>query len=472
MLELVGPDDPRYAWSRSQFIGRPHEVLPLEVARCSSAADVVAALVLARDRGWPFAIRGGGHSNAGHSSTTGLLLDLTPCDRIVVAGDRVTVGGGVRIGRLSEALAAVGRLVPVGSCPSVGVVGAALGGGFGSHGRLHGLTCDALVSAEVVLASGQVVTASGTGEPDLFWALRGAGGGNFGVVTRATFRTVPARPRTHLRLKWDFAHAAALVRWWQRWAPDAPDAVSVELVALCPEITDEEPAVLLVGAAPDRAAVDALVAASGVTPSFAEVVDVSAADAVLRHATPHSAVALDPVTVPLVHDRPGMSAAKTEFFDRPLPDDVVAALLAHFVADRSPGELREIAFTPWRGAYGRIASDATAFAHRDPAFLVKHTVLVGPNGAARRGHEVLDRLAAAWAIAHPWGTGRVYPNFPDPDRPDWLTAYYGSNADRLRAVKSRYDPDGTFTSAQPITGRRVSGETGRSRRTRRRARRP
>ncbi|PSL51753.1 FAD/FMN-containing dehydrogenase [Saccharothrix carnea] len=450
MLDLVAPDDPRYAWSRSQFIGRPDEVLPREVARCSSAADVVAALALARDRGWPFAVRGGGHSNAGHSSTTGLLLDLTPSDGISAAGDLVTVGGGVRIGRLSEALAAVGRLVPVGSCPSVGVVGAALGGGFGGHGRLHGLTCDALVSAEVVLASGQVVEASDTAHADLFWALRGAGGGNFGVVTRATFRTVPARPRTHLRLAWDFHHAAALVRWWQRWAPDAADDVSVELVALCPEFPDEEPVVMLVGAAPNRAAVDAMLDSFGVPPASAEVVDVSAADAVLLHATPHSAVARDPVEIPLVHDRPGMSTAKTEFFDRPLPDHVVTALLARFVAERAHGELREIAFTPWRGAYGRVASDATAFAHRSPAFLVKHTVLVGPNGAARRGREVLDRLAAAWAIAHPWGTGRVYPNFPDPAQVDWPTAYYGANLYRLRAVKARYDPDGTFTFAQSI----------------------
>ncbi|WP_158845854.1 FAD-binding oxidoreductase [Saccharothrix deserti] len=452
MLELVGREDPRYALSRSQFIGRPHEVLPREVARCSSAADVIAALGRAREREWPFAVRGGGHSNAGHSSTTGLLLDLTPSDEISVDGDLVTVGGGVRIGRLSEILAAQDRLVPVGSCPSVGVVGAALGGGFGSHGRLHGLTCDSLTTAEVVLASGDVVEASEDREADLFWALRGAGGGNFGVVTRATFRTVPARPRTHLRLTWDFSHAAALVGWWQRWAPDAPDAVSVELILLCPEFPDEEPVAMLVGAVPDRDAVDSMIASAPVPPASAEVVDVSAADAALLHATPHSAVARDPVSIPLVHERPGMSTAKTEFFDQPLPDDVVSALLAHFVAGREHGELREIAFTPWRGAYGRVPSDATAFAHRDQAFLVKHTVLVGPNGAARRGPEVLARLAAAWAIPHPWGTGRGYPNFPDPAQADWLTAYYGSNADRLRAVKSRYDPDDVFRFAQSIPG--------------------
>ncbi|QFZ21044.1 FAD-binding oxidoreductase [Saccharothrix syringae] len=447
MPELVVPGDPRYDLSRSQFIGRPREVLPRAVARCAGADDVLAALALARDRDWPFAVRGGGHSNAGHSSTPGLLLDLAPADAVSVSGDLVTVGGGVRGGRLAGVLAPAGRVVPLGSCPSVGVVGAALGGGFGAHGRLHGLTCDALVSAEVVLASGEVVVASADAHADLFWALRGAGGGNFGVVVSAVFRTAPARPRTHLRVVFDFARAAGLVRWWQAWDP--PDEVGVELVLLCPEYPEEEPVAVLVGAVPDLVAADELLGRLPV-PRDTEVVVVPAHEAGLVHATPHSAVARDPATIPLVSPRPGMSTSRTEFFDRPLPDDAVAALLAHLTADRRFGELREVAFTPWRGAYGRVAPDATAFPHRTPAFLLKHTVLVGPGGAERRGDEVLRRLDEAWSLVHPWGTGGVYPNFPDPAHRDWLTAYYGGNADRLRAVKARYDPAGAFTFAQSI----------------------
>ncbi|MDR6593176.1 FAD/FMN-containing dehydrogenase [Saccharothrix longispora] len=446
MPDLVAPGDPRYDLSRSQFTGRPREVLPRLVARCAGPDDVRGALALARSRGWPFAVRGGGHGNAGHSATSGLLIDLAPADAVAPARDRVTIGAGVRVGRLAEALAPLGRLVPLGSCPSVGVVGAALGGGFGSHGRLHGLTCDALVSAEVVLASGELVVASADEHPDLFWALRGAGGGNFGVVTTAVFRTAPARPRTHLRVTFDFAHAARLVHWWQRRAPDAPDDVSVELVLLVPDHPDEEPTALLVGAAPEVGdLLDGLP-----DPVGAEVVALSSTDAALLHATPYSAVARDPVDIPLVSDRPGMSTAKTGFFDRPLPDDEVAALLAHLTAGRRFGELRELAFTPWRGAYGRVAPDATAFAHRSPAFLLKHTVLVGPNGAERRGDEVLRWLADAWSLVHPDGTGPVYPNFPDPALADWLTAYYGTGVDRLRAVKARYDPEGVFTFAQSI----------------------
>ncbi|NUT95572.1 MAG: FAD-binding oxidoreductase [Saccharothrix sp.] len=437
MPDLVHPSDPRYALSRSQFIGRPVEVLPQAVAFCPDTDAVVEALAWARSRDMPFAIRGGGHSNACHSSTTGLLIDLTPNNDIKPDTTTVTVGAGVRVGEVAAALGA--RVVPSGSCPSVGLVGAALGGGFGSHGRLHGLTCDALLSAEVVLADGRVVHTDD--EPELLWALRGAGGGNFGVVTRATFRTHATTPRTHFRLEWPLRRAGELIRWWQEWAPFADDAVSAELVLLCPQFPEEDPVALLVGAAPSLPAVP-------LEPTSAEVVELSALDAARRHATPYSAAALDPTSIPLIHDRPGMSTAKTEFFDRPLPADAITALLHHFAANREMGELREVSFTPWGGAYRRTTD--TAFVHRDPHFLVKHTVLVGPGGAARRGGEVLAWLADSWNTLHPWGTGGVYPNFPDPALPDWLTAYHGHHVDRLRAVKRHYDPDDTFRFAQSI----------------------
>jgi FAD/FMN-containing dehydrogenase len=448
MLDLVGPDDHRYSLSRNQFIGRPVEVLPRAVARCADAADVVEALASARRNDWPFAVRGGGHSNACHSSTEGLVLDLSPADSIAIHRKRVTVGAGVRIGRLAARLASTRRLVPGGSCPSVGLVGSALGGGFGSHGRLHGLTCDRLVSAEVVLADGRVVVADAYREPDLFWALRGAGGGNFGVVTKATFETVPAMPRTHVRVAWPWRDAPELIRRWLGWAPFAPDDVSLELVLLVPDHPDDEAEVFLIGAAPVDALEEFL---DGVAePRLVEVEHVTAAEAVLLQATPASAIAHDAVEIPLVHDRPGMCTAKTGFFDRPLTEDSVFGLLANLVAGRTPGELREVAFTPWRGAYGRVPAHATAFAHRDASYLVKHTVLVGPVGAARRGREAVDWLARSWAIVHPWDTGGAYPNFPDPALTDWMSAYYGDNADRLREVKAAYDPEDFFRFAQSV----------------------
>jgi FAD/FMN-containing dehydrogenase len=443
MLDLVSPDDDRYVLSRNQFIGRPTEVLPRAIARCADAEDVLEALALARKQEWPFAVRGGGHSNACHSSSDGLVIDLSPAASITLDGTQVTAGAGVRTGQLASFLAPQELLVPAGSCPSVGLIGAALGGGFGSYGRLHGLTCDRLVAAEVVLADGRIVMADDSHEPDLFWALRGAGGGNFGVVTQATFEAVHAMPRTHVRYAWDWEHAATLIQLWQEWAPYAPDDTSVELILLCPDYLEDPPSVMLIGAGD----VTELIARIKPQPTLAEVEHLSASEAALLHATPASAVAHDPPSIQLVHDRPGMSTAKTEFFNHPIPAE---GLIEHFLTGRVHGEMREVAFTPWRGAYSRIPTYATAFAHRDPAFLVKHTVLVGPNGAARRGHEALDWLTKSWAAIHPWGTGSAYPNFPDPALPNWLSAYYSSNVDRLRAVKATYDPKNLFQFAQSI----------------------
>ncbi|MFI7673403.1 FAD-binding oxidoreductase [Actinophytocola sp. NPDC049390] len=447
MLDLVHPGDDRYDLSRNQFIGRPDETLPRAVARCAGPAHVVEALAVARQRDWPFAIRGGGHSNACHSASDGLVLDLTPADSITVDGTRVTVGAGVRVGQLAAALAPGERLVPAGSCPSVGLVGTALGGGFGAHGRLHGLTCDRLLSAEVVLADGQVVHVDADHEPDLFWALRGAGGGNFGVVTAATFATAPSTPRTHVRHIWDLTAAPALLRHWLEWTP--PDDVSVELVLVCGDQLDEDPEVMLVGTLADPADLADLLDRAG-EPRRSDVTRLGAADAALLHATPASAVAHDPVAIPLTQHRPGMMSAKTEFFARALPAHAIADLVTHFAADRVFGEFRQVAFTPWRGAYGRVRPEDTAFVHRDADYLVKHTVILGPNGAARRGGEALDWLARSWQVIHPWGTGGAYPNFPDPALTDWMTAYHGANADRLRTVKEKYDPDGFFRFAQSI----------------------
>jgi hypothetical protein len=145
-----------------------------------------------------------------------------------------------------------------------------------------------------------------------------------------------------------------------------------------------------------------------------------------------------------------MMTAKTEYFDHPLPADAVSALLGHFVAARVFGESREVAFTPWRGAYSRVRPPDTAFPHRDAAYLVKHTVLLGPAGAARRGQDALNWLASSWSTLHPHGTGHAYPNYPDPTLPDWPTAYYGANLGRLRAVKAAYDPHNLFCFAQSI----------------------
>jgi hypothetical protein len=142
-------------------------------------------------------------------------------------------------------------------------------------------------------------------------------------------------------------------------------------------------------------------------------------------------------------DQEGSLYSRSEFFRRPLPADSIAALVDHLAGDRVPGQSRELDFTPWGGAYNRVPEDATAFPHRAERFLLKHAVVVEP-GAREAERAARAWLARSWELAHPYGTGGVYPNFPDPDLEDPGRAYYGSNYERLLRVKARYDPLGFF----------------------------
>jgi FAD/FMN-containing dehydrogenase len=146
----------------------------------------------------------------------------------------------------------------------------------------------------------------------------------------------------------------------------------------------------------------------------------------------------------------GHLSSRSEFFRRPLPADAVAALVGHFAGGRRQGQARELDFTPWGGAYNRVPAEATAFVHRDERFLLKHAVVVDAGAKPAEREAARGWLSRSWALAHPWGSGGVYPNFPDPDLEDWAHAYYGSNYERLAGVKKRYDPGGFFRSGQSL----------------------
>ena len=146
----------------------------------------------------------------------------------------------------------------------------------------------------------------------------------------------------------------------------------------------------------------------------------------------------------------GHPFSKSEFFGRPLPAEAIAALVENLSEGRLPGHSRELDFTPWGGAYNRLRADATAFVHRDERFLLKHAVIVDPDAPTTQREAARRWLARSWALVHPWGSGRVYPNFPDPGLEDWAHAYYGTNYDRLVRVKKRYDPDDFFQLQQSL----------------------
>ena len=226
--DVVLPDSPEYESVRKPVMARFEHVRPAAVVLCATPADVAATLAVAGRLGLETAIRSGGHSVAGRSSTEGVVIDVTPMRSVAVAGDVATVGAGVRLGELYDALAEYGLTIPAGCGPTVGIAGLTLGGGLGILGRTHGLTCDHLLQAEVVLADGRVVECDEHHEAELFWALRGAGGG-FGVVTSLVFGSVPAPAVTVFHMTWPSSAAAGVVRAWQAWAPDGPDELDATL---------------------------------------------------------------------------------------------------------------------------------------------------------------------------------------------------------------------------------------------------
>jgi FAD/FMN-containing dehydrogenase len=427
--ELFSPDSSGYGPSRRPVELAHREVRPRLVVLCRSVSDVVGAVTYAASTGDRIAPRGGGHCFAGRSSTDGIVLDMSGLDGISMADDRVaTIGAGARLGQVYAALHAYGRTLPAGCGPTVGITGLTLGGGIGLLGRKHGLTCDRLVGAQVVLADGSVVDCDHDREPGLFWGLRGAGGGQFGVVTSLRFDTVPEPMTTRIEAHWSDTALEELVAAWQTWAPDAPDELTANLTLV------SEPGApvqaTLFGACtldegPTRALLREFVGRAGVTPT----IDLHAG---LPYHQLKNTFA-DP------RDLPGRAMrSRSEFFSHSMAHGTLASLMTQFGAPRTRGR-RQLTFLAMGGAYNRVAEDATAFAHRGERFLLEHV--------ADAADSWVDR---SWATAHADGAGHVYPNFPDPALSDWATAYHADNYPRLVAVKNAYDPHRFFDFPQAI----------------------
>lgn len=453
--QVVLPGSPDYERLRRPAIALFHGTRPRAVVTCRTSADVAETLAFARRHGLPVAPRSGGHCFAGRSSTDGIVVDVSPMSSVEIAGAMATVGAGARLGDLYAVLDAEGVTVPAGCGPGVGIAGLTLGGGLGVLGRTHGLTADHLAGARVVLADGQVVDCDARRDADLFWALRGAGGGQFGVVTSLTFTTVPAPHVTTFCHVWAYEHAARVIGAWQRWSPDAPDRLAASLLVTVPADVGRPPVLTVFGAS-----IGGESEAANLLGGLAELVGPAPASTIM---TPAPYAAAKRYLADLGDEmasaslESGHNRSKSEYFDGPLPGDAVTALVRNLDAGRRPGQARELDFTPWGGAYTRVPVGATAFPHRDARFLLKHTVTVAADASTREHETARGWLRRSWAAVHPWGSGGVYPNFPDPDLTPWADAYHGPNFERLLRVKAAYDPDGFFRFHQAIPAHRQIG---------------
>ncbi len=347
-------------------------------------------------------------------------------------------------------------MIPSGTCATVGISGLTMGGGQGVTGRRFGLTSDSLRGATVVLASGQIVRCDANVHPDLFWALRGGGGGNFGVVTSFTFATHALARLSVFSLTWPWSRADAVLRAWQVWAPNAPPA----LWSSCRLrwIPGSGPSVSISGAwtGPPGALtghLNALAAAVGTAPGRS-VQTMSYLNAEMYFAGCGS-FSVDECSLSTTGGRLSRqgSFAKSDFFDRPLGPAVIHALLGRIEGRSGSAALRShaggVLFDAWGGRIADVGPAATAFRHRQAHFLAQEFVTFGSltHAEAQANRRWLQHL---WHDLRPAASGFAYVNYIDPDLPHWLQAYYGANLTRLVQVKRRYDPDDVFRFAQSI----------------------
>ena len=442
--DVVLPDAPDYETVRKPAIARFQHIRPQAVARCACPEDVSETISFAVRHDLPVAIRSGGHCFAGHSSTDGLVIDVSPMNSVSLSGDVATIGAGTRLGELYAALGRRGRTVAAGCGDTVGISGLALGGGIGILGRRYGLTSDQVFAAQVVLADGRVVECDDERDPELFWALRGAGGGNFGVVTSLALRTVPAPTATVFAVAWPSAEVVAVVAAWQAWGPSAPDELAASLVVHVEGGVGAPTATVfgtMQSVESDAAQLlDELAVRVGTDPDAASFTYAPFQDAKR---------ALARLGARRQGTSPAYPLSKSEFFGQPLPADAVKELVAQ-LGQAAPGQYHELDFSPLRGAYDRTPAYATAYVHRHADFLLKHEATIDLDAPAAAGEVAWGWLARSWSTTHSWGSGHAYQNFPDPDLADWPQAYYGANLARLRRVKHRYDPNGFLHFAQSL----------------------
>jgi FAD/FMN-containing dehydrogenase len=448
--EVVGPGEPSYDALRRVFNGMIDR-RPAVIARCTGAADVIAAIRYARDRDLPVAVHGGGHGVGGHAVCDGgLMIDLRPMKGVRIDRDRriAHVQAGLTWGGLDRETQAFGLAVTGGRMSTTGVAGFTLGSGSGWLERKLGLAADNLISADVVLADGSFVTASETQHPDLFWGLRG-GGGNFGVVTAFEFQLHPIGP-TLLggMLVHPEPRAAEVLRFFRDFMADAPDEVGAAVA-----LTTAPAAPFVPKEARGKPAV-------GIITCYAGPIDEG--ERVLRPLREFGPPLVDRVApmpyteIQRLIDPSAPSGMQNWWggdFHPELSDGLIDAFAAAAAAVPSPLSL--ILIVPGGGAIARVPEDVMALGQREMAYN-SHLISMWADPADRaRNIAWLRELQAA---IRPYSSGRSYVNFlTDADEHRVRAAFGPETYARLAEIKERYDPENVFRLNQNVRPRKALG---------------
>jgi FAD/FMN-containing dehydrogenase len=430
--QVLAPGDAEYEQARRVYNAMVDR-RPAAIVRCAGTDDVRAAVAFAREHGWHPAVRGGGHSVAGHSVCDGgLVIDLSAMKGIRVdpAARLARVEGGVTWGELDRETAAFGLAAPGGIVSTTGVAGLTLGGGVGWLVRKHGLSCDNLAAAEVVTAGGELLRASDGEHPDLFWALRG-GGGNFGVATSFTFRLHPVGTVLGGMVLHPRGRAGDVLRFYREFTADAPDSLTTSAGLLT---------------SPEGVPLVALVACWAGPPREGE--------AVLRPLRAFGQPVQDgiaPLSFPLMQRLMdgAFPAGRRNYWKAGFLDALTDAAIDTVVAQaaRAPSPHTAVLLESYTGAAARVAPGATAYPHRGaPYNLHLFSAWTDPAGDAASVGWTRD----AWEALAPFSTGGAYVNFLGDEGDERVRAAYGANLARLAEAKRVYDPANLFRRNQNV----------------------
>ena len=431
--EVVLPSEGGYASAaRTSFQAAPRQ--PKIIVYCEVEADVRGCLEWAGRHGWWVTPRSGGHSTAGYSVNDGMVIDVSRMKSVYVdpATMTATVGAGTNFGTLNAVLNSYKLHIPGGECPDVGIAGYMQGGGYGFTSRAFGMNCDNVIAFRMMLRDGQTVTANPLQNADLFWAVRGGTGNNFGILIDITYRVRPVWQLWAFGLAWDRDAAPRVLAEMQAHymrTGASPKLGYMVLITRRPDFGNQ-PVLTMRGlhngsAEEGRNELARLLAIGN--PVFD--VDLTLPYLVATNALDEHDV-LDMPWEKVKEDK------QSTYVDRPLAEADWRKMLDYF-ADTPAGTWGMACIEPYGGAISQVASDACAFVHRsvDMDFFVD--TFWADEADAPRARAWLDGFMEMMA---PFSNGQVYQNYPRRTLADTGRRYFGSNHDRLVAVKNKYDP--------------------------------
>ena len=438
---VIAPGDSAYDEARAVFFGGVDR-RPAVIVKAANATDVAHVVSLARETGLELAVRGGGHSGAGHGTTEGgIVLDLSGMKalEIDVDGRTAWAEAGLTAVELNTALGAHDLVVGFGDTGSVGIAGITLGGGVGYLARKHGLTIDSLLAADVVTADGRLVRVDGTSHPDLFWAIRG-GGGNFGVATRFQYRLekLPGIVGGMLMLPADAGVIASFIAEAEAAPEELGTIANVMHAPPMPFVPEEQHGRLVIMALMAYAG-DPEAGGRALAPFRA------LAEPIVDMLRPMPYAEIYPPDDPEYHP---VSATRSLFVDS--VDRASAQSMVDHIEEHMRSSGAQLAVAQLRvlgGATARVPTDATAYAHRTSRIMVNVATLYKEPGDAAVHEAWVEDFAAALRQ----GDGGVYVNFlTDEGEARVRAAYPGATWDRLVEIKGRYDPTNLFRLNQNI----------------------